>query len=73
MGVRIGADRAARRKTPRDVLLYLRCVNGLRQDDSARIAVRGESQPLLQMLRHDLPQVLAADQRLGDVINPRLV
>lgn len=54
--------RAPARKTPRDVLLYLRCVNGLRQDDSARVAVRGEPQPLPQMLCHDLPQVLAAAQ-----------
>jgi hypothetical protein len=48
-------------------------VNGLRQGDSARIAVGGEPQPFAQMLLDNLPQVLAADQRVGDVINPRLV
>jgi hypothetical protein len=67
------AARAAPRQTVRDVLLHLPCAHALRQGDPARIAVRGEPQPLPQMLLRNLLQVLATDQCLGDVIDSRFV
>ena len=67
------STRAESDDSVRDVLRYLRGIEGEREPEFLRLEVARHPQPLSQMLRRDLGVVPLLDQALADPIDPVLV